>query len=264
MKPLERYALILDILSRHPAGLSLTELADFAQLPKGTAHRIMKALSEIGYVAGGNGRTSYVLGPRLMRMLHLGRPPTWVAPLVEPVLQALMQEFGETAFLAKLVGNEVHSVTMVVPNPTERSYVHPGRVMPANAAASAKAIIAFQGDKTINEMIKHHPLARYTPKTCTKPAQLKRQFAQIKTLGYALCVDELDPGVMSIATPVHAEGVGVIYSIGLVGLEPRLSKFPNRNLVAGLRTASETVARLLRTREAASRSTESRQSAQQS
>src|SRR5262249_28733532 len=129
---------------------------------------------------------------------------------------------------------------------------------------SAKAIIAFQGDKTISEVIKHQPLARYTPKTCTNPAQLKRQFAQIKTQGYALCVDELDPGVMSIAMPVHAEGVGVLYSIGLVGLEPRLSKFPNHNLVAGLRTASETVARLLRRREAASRSTESRQSARQS
>ena len=251
-KPLERYALILEILSRFPAGLSLTEISAHARLPKGTTHRMIKALTEIGLVAGGSGRVSYRLGTRLLRMLHLGQAPDWIAAIVEPVLQALAREFGETAFLAKLVGVEVVSVAMVVPSPSARSYVNPGRIMPPNAAASAKAIMAYQPEEILKPVFAHQSLVRYTPNTCVDVRQLKRQFAQIRSQGFAQCVDELDPGVMSVAVPVSAEGVGIFYSVGLVGLLPRLAEFQRDHLVAGLKAAAESIGRLVRSRRAAS------------
>ncbi len=247
-KPLERYALILEILSRFPDGMSLTEVAGLAQPPKGTKHRIIKALVKIGYVSGGNGRAAYRLGPRLLRMMHFGEAPTWIGPLVEPDLRALAQEFGETAFLAKLIGLEVRSVAMVLPKPTDRSYVHPGRVMPVNAAGWAKATMASQPEETVSQVLANQPLAKYTPSTCVDSEELKRQYAQIRRAGHALCIDELEPGVMSIAAPIQTEGIGTFYSIGLVGLQPRLSNFPRQNLDAGLRTASESIAKLLRSR----------------
>jgi DNA-binding IclR family transcriptional regulator len=252
VKPLERYALILEILSRFPDGLSLTEIAVHAQLPKGTTHRMMKALTGIGFVAGGGGRVSYRLGTRLLRMLHVGQAPTWIAGLVDPVLQALVQEYGETAFLAKLVGFEVASVAMAVPKPTARSYVNPGRVMPPNAAASAKAIMAHQSDDILKLVFARQRLVRYTPNTCVDLRQLKRQFAQIRSQGFALCIDELDPGVMSVAVPVQVEGVGTFYSVGLVGLQARLSNFPREQVVTGLKAAAESIVQLLRTRRALS------------
>lgn len=251
-KPLERYGLILEILSRFPGGLSLTEIAVHARLPKGTTHRMIKALTEISFVAGGTGRVSYRLGVRLLRMLHIGQAPDSIAAVVEPVLQALVQEFGETAFLAKLVGSEVVSVAMAVPKTAARSYVNPGRVMPPNAAASAKAIMAYQPEDVLKAVFAHQPLVRFTPNTCVDMRQLKRQFAQIRSQGFALCIDELDPGVMSVAVPVHIEGVGTFYSVGLVGLQPRLAKSPREHLVAGLNAAAESIARLMRSRRAQS------------
>lgn len=247
-RPLERYARILETLSRFPDGLSLTEVAGLTQLPKGTVHRLIKGLVDIGYVTGGNGRVAYRLGARLLRMMHIGTTPMSLGPLVEPILGALVQEFGETPFLAKLIGLEVRSVAMVLPKPTDRSYVHPGRVMPPNAAASAKAIIAAQPEEVIDEILSQAPLVKYTSRTCVDIQKLKQQYSRIRSEGYALCVDELDPGVMSIATPIHLDGIGTYYSIGLVGLEPRLSNVPRRNLIAGLRAASESLAKLLRNR----------------
>ena len=244
-KPLERYALILEILSRFPHGLSLTETATLAQLPKGTTHRMIKALTEIGFVAGGSGRVSYRLGARLLAMLQLGEAPTWIGSLVDPVLLALVQEFGETAFLAKLVGLEVISIATAVPKSSERSYVNPGRVMPSNAAASAKAIMAYQSSDLLKAVFAHQPMVRYTPNTCVDIRQLKRQFAQVRSQGFALCIDELDPGVMSIAVPVKTEGLATYYSVGLVGLQPRLGIFRRQNLVAGLRATSESIAKLV-------------------
>lgn len=243
---LERYALILEILSRFPEGLSLTEVAALAQLPKGTSHRRIKALVEIGYVTGGNGRVAYRLGPRLLRMMDVGEPPTWIASAVEPILGILVKEFGETAFLAKLIGIEVRSVAMVVPNPTDRSYVHPGRVMPPNAAASAKTIIAAQPEKIVGQVLRHRRLIKYTTATCTDAEALKQQYARVRREGFALCIDELDPGVMSIAVPIELERIGTYYSVGLVGLQARLSAVSRKFLLAGLRVAAESIAKLLR------------------
>lgn len=246
--PLERYALILEILSRLPDGLSLTEVADLAQLPKGTTHRLIKALVDIGYVSGGDGRVVYQLGPRFRRMMHAGAPPMGIGPLVEPILEALVHEFGETAFLAKLIGFEVRAVAMVLPKPTDRSYVHPGRVLPPNAAASAKAIIASQPDAFIDQVLGCQPLVNYTPSTCVDLKALKQQYVHIRSEAYAVCMDELDPGVMSIAAPIELEEIGTYYSVGLVGLQPRLSNVPKPRLVAGLRAAAGSIAKFLRNR----------------
>ena len=264
-RSLERYALILDIISRFPDGVSLTEIAALAQLPKGTTHRRIKALVEIGYVTGGNGRVAYRLGPRLLRMLDVGEPPSWIAQAVEPILGVLVREFGETAFLAKLVGTEVRSVAMVVPNPTDRSYVHPGRVMPPNAAASAKAIIAAQPEEIVGQILRHRRLLKYTPATSTDIEALKQQYLRVRRDGYALCADELDPGVMSIAVPVEVDGAGTYYSVGLVGLEARLGAVARKLVLAGLHVAAESIAKVLLSqksppaRAAASRSRPQRQ-----
>ena len=66
--------------------------------------------------------------------------PAAVEPSVRPLLDGLTARFKETAFLAKLTGQEVRSVAMRVPDSESQSYVQPGRVMPVHAAASAKAL----------------------------------------------------------------------------------------------------------------------------
>lgn len=241
----ERYAHILEVLASFPEGLSLTDIARLAQLPKASAHRLIKTLGDVGYVTGGGGRELYRLGPRLLRLLHLGAPSRSVAALLQPVLEALVEEFRETAFLAKLVGDEVHSIAMAVPQPTDQSFVQPGRVMPVNAAASAKAIIAFQSEEVIERLIARS-LVRYTPDTCVDPAELRERLARVRQERYALCLNELDPGVMSIAMPVRLDGVGVLYSIGIVGLQSRFANVPHARLVAALHAAAESAAELLK------------------
>ncbi|HLI14014.1 MAG TPA: IclR family transcriptional regulator C-terminal domain-containing protein [Alphaproteobacteria bacterium] len=244
-KTLERYATILETIAPIEGGLSLTEIARSTGLPKGSVHRILGALVDAGFAASGRGRTTYSLGPRLLRLLHLGAQKEAIEPIVRPLLYSLSQQFGQTAFMAKLIGREVHSVVMTAPDETRQSFVQPGRVMAPNAAASAKAIIAFQPESFIDAVLEQ-PLPRFTANTCVDPARLRDGYAQVRRDGYALCLDEMDPGVMTVAVPVHLEGIGVIYSIGVVGLQPLLSRFPIERLVAALRGVAVRAAEVLR------------------
>lgn len=241
---LARYALILDRLAAAPEGLTLTEIMQATALPRGTVHRLLGALLEVGYIEPQEGRKVYLLGARLLHMLHLGTPAEVIVRLVRPVLDRLVAQFRETAFLARLEGQEVRSVAMATPPSTEQSYVQPGRVMPIHAAASGKAIFAFQDEAAVTAALSR-PLEKFTERAVTDPAAVRAELARVRADGYALCNEELDPGIYSYACPVHMPETGVIYSIGLVGLTDRLLRFPAEEVVASLDLAAADIAGLL-------------------
>jgi IclR family acetate operon transcriptional repressor len=238
---LTRYANVLDVLAAAPVGLTHSEVVARTGLPQGTVHRLIKALLGVGYVAQIDGRKVYSLGPRLMRLLHAGVAPVAVASLLQPVLEDLVGRFKETAFVAKLVGESVESVAMVVPDGETQSYVQPGRIMPFHAAASAKAILAFQSPEQIEGVmaLKH---TKFTDQTRAEPDEMLEDLEIVRVRGYAVCDGELDPGVLSYACPVNMAGAGILYSVGIVGLSQRLASVPSSEMVSSLREAADDIA----------------------
>lgn len=238
---LSRYALILETLAASPEGMTLTELIAATGLPRGTLHRLIGSLREVGYIAPRGGRKVYGLGPRLVRLLHLGAAPASVPAMARPMLQELTERFGETAYLAKLTGTHVESAAMVLPDTGGQTFVQPGRVMPIHASSSGKAIFAFQ-DNDLVDTVLAEPREQYTAGTITDEGAVRADLAKVRRQGYAICFNELDPGVASYACPVHLDDAGVIYAIGLVGFEERVGRFDSAEIVAGLRGVAERLA----------------------
>ncbi len=237
---LSRYAAVLDAVAGRPGGLSLTETMQATGLPRGTVHRLLGALQDVGYLANQDKRKIYVLGPRLVRLLHLGASPASVDAVAKPILDGLVEKLGETAFLAGLVGAGVESFATAVPSREGQSHVHPGRDMPIHAAASAKAIFAFQEPSLIARALKR-PRTRYTEDTRVDAADVRSDLAAVRRKGYAVCANELDPGVLSYAVPVHVQGAGVLYSVGVVGLSARLARYTEAQLADDLRAAAQSL-----------------------
>lgn len=241
---LGRYATVLEALAASPGGLSLTEVVQATGFPRGTVHRLIGALCGVGYIAPHDGRKIYVLGPRLLRLLQTGVAASTVSTLARPVLEDLVARFKETAFVGKLLGTEVQSVAMVVPDSESQTYVQPGRVMPVHAAASAKAIWAFQDDRLVDEVLVQ-PRDKFTDKTRIGEAEVRGDLDRVRREGFAVCDEELDPGVMSYACPVHLKGAGVVYSIGMVGLSRRLHRHAPDEIITALRGAADEISRRL-------------------
>lgn len=232
---LERYICILETLAPVPAGMTLNEIIATTKLPRGTVHRLVKSLSRVGFLTSRLGRNkTYVLGSRLLRLLYSGLSPDLVVALSRPYLEDLAGQFGETVLLARLNGNQVEKVAAWMPHEGKYSYVQPGRIMPINAAASAKAIFAFQDKATVDEALAER-LTRYTVNTKISKTALKTELGKVKRDGFAICSDEFDPGVLSYACPVHLTGFGTLYSIGIVGLSDRLRRHSVAAIVKSLR-----------------------------
>lgn len=242
---LSRYALVLDTVAQSPDGLALSEIGQRTSLPQATVYRLVHALVHVGFLTVGERRRHYVLGPRLLRLMSAGLPARAVRVLAQPILDRLAADFGETALIAKLEGDAVETVAVAPPKGELQAFVHPGRMMPFHAAASAKAILAF-ADEQFLDGVMHKPHRQFTTRTKTTEAEITDELARVREQGFATCDQELDPGVLSYACPVQIGNSAVVYSLGLVGLAERLRGAPADIVVSSLKTAAAVLSKALR------------------
>lgn len=236
-----RYMQIVEVLASCTHGLTLTQIAQAKGLQSSSAHRLVNALCENGLVDRRADSKSYVLGSRTERLCRLVVSPPSVVDMVEPELHELVREYSETAHLAQLKGTTVESIAIAVPNDGEMTYVQPGRVMPIHAAASAKAILAHQKLDFVRELLSG-PLEKYTENTPTDPQKVMQELETIRSQGFAVCDNELDPGVLSFAVPVQGTDGAVQYAIGISGFSQRMRAKPVTDIAASLRRASRILA----------------------
>ena len=243
--PLSRYTRILEAVAATRQGMTLGMIADAVDLQPATTHRLVGSLCEIGLLQRREQTRVYVPGSRMVRLCLTTLTPTSVIDLARPLLRGLVGTFGETAYLAKLSGAAVESVAMEVPYSTDKAYVQPGRVMPFHASASARAIAAFQPSDMVERMLAA-PRERFTADTKVDEAELRAELERARQQGYATSDNQLDPGILSIAVPVHSDDWGVVFSIGLLGLAERLRQQPRTQLVEALVAASSALSQQMK------------------
>lgn len=223
--PLSRYMRILEAVGSARTGLTLAELGRRVDLQPATVHRLVSSLKELDLLANTDAGKSYILGHRLQSLLYLSLAEQDYSYLAKDILRRLVQKFGETVHLAKLSGNSAESVLMEQPQGTNRAFVQPGRALPLHAAASGKAILAFQGEEFFSRYLEL-PLEKYTANTKVSERALRQEIKRIRERGIAVCANELDAGVLSYAHPVKVRGGHVLYSVGVTGMMDRLGKVP--------------------------------------
>lgn len=242
--PLGRYARILETLAASREAMTLTQIAESVQLQPATAHRLVNSLCAVGFAVRHDGQKTYLLGSRMVRLCHLAVTPPSIITMAEPILHELVMTHGETAYLAKLSGTAVESVAMDVPRGGDKAYVQPGRTMPLHAAASAKAIFAFQ-DPGLVDRVLAGPRTKFTSDTKIEDSEIRAELEQVQAERFAVCDNELDPGVLSYASPVPLGDGSVIYAIGISGLSERLRLRPREEVRESLLNASKVLSKKL-------------------
>lgn len=229
MKPLERYFQILELLAPGNESLALAEIASKLDLPGATAHRLVNGLVETGLVSLAPDEKRYVLGPRARRFGYSKLPVPLLREQFRESLDTLSGLLGQTVFLAKLNQQSVDVIIVHEPQGTGGAIVHPGRTLPLHAAASGKAILAFQPTGFIEAILSRN-LAALAPQTKTDRNAILAELAEVRRDRFAQCDNEVDLGVLSYAAPIMAVDGTVIYSLGTCGLRDRFME-TDRNVV---------------------------------
>ena len=133
---------MLTELADHPLGVTLDELAGKLRSSKPTVHRALATLRRAG-LADMTGRGVYVLGDEYLRLAFRnldGRPET---ARIQPLLEQLAAQFGETAHYAVLSGKDiVYRAKMDPPQGAVRLTSVIGGRNPAYRTAVGKALLS--------------------------------------------------------------------------------------------------------------------------
>lgn len=104
--PVARIVAILNFLAGHPdQAFTLTELTRSLRLSTATAHALLNALNESGYVYR-TAAKSYVLGPTLSRIGRAALDPAAVMTVARPEMRLLADEFDVVCSAAYREGDD--------------------------------------------------------------------------------------------------------------------------------------------------------------
>lgn len=238
--PLGRYTRILEMLAIMPRGVVLARVAEIMEVSPGTAHRLLNALCDTGLVERDDSNKTYFLGARMRRLCQMALPTPTLADIARPSLRYLADSYDKTAFLAKLVGEQVEIVATEVPENSSGGYVYPGRIMAPHAAATAKAILAFQSEATWDRVLAGK-LKKLSTDTVTDPDLVRAGYRDVIDRGYATCNNEVDPSVQSYAVPIRNRDGQVFHAIGISGFSYSFSGQPVDGIVARMRETAQTI-----------------------
>jgi DNA-binding IclR family transcriptional regulator len=224
IQSIERSSAVLRLLAADSGRLRVKEIADALDLPKSTAHSILRTLEHVGFVEQDPQTTRYRLGRGLLELgddehdigLDLnelrGRALNWA--------DALAARSGEEVRLGALRGGEVVIVHHVFRPDDSVQSLDTGRVLPAHATALGHVLLAYNAPAA--EAAVRAGLRAYTRLTPTTPRELARALAETRRHGWALSVEEWEPGRAGIAAPVRSFGGLVVGAIGVSGSIERL------------------------------------------
>ncbi len=182
--------------------LGVTGISHRLRFHKNNVFRILATLETRGYVEKNLATENYRLG---VKSLELGKNYINRMGLLEksrPLLERLVQETQETAYIGVLRGTEVVYVDGVESARTVRAVSRVGYRVPAYCTAIGKAQIAFDSDV---EILQHLPksMKSFTARTVVSLERLQQELREVRIKGYAVDSEEFEEGLRCIGVPVR-------------------------------------------------------------
>ncbi|MGE5253548.1 MAG: IclR family transcriptional regulator [Planctomycetaceae bacterium] len=216
-KSLKRGLRILEIIATIGGPATLAEIARKTALPRSTAHHLLRALMEFGYLVQNDGARTYALAPKLFQLTGRTWSKEQLAEIAMPFLDELSRRTGEGTSLAVLRDGVVTVIAKREAEGPVRVVQEIGARRPIHCTAVGKALAAWLPAKELEGIIGRTVFERMTANTITSRTAYVRELAGIRATGFALDNEEHISGIRCIATPVRDHSGDVRASLCVVG-----------------------------------------------
>jgi len=201
----ERTLAILEVLGRHRAGLSLTEIARELALPVNSVLRIAGTLHTRGYLQRREDDKRFVLTNKLF---DLSRPQVREKSLVVCAMEALKwlrAETGETTQLLTCVNHKMTVLEQCLSTQALKVSGAVGLRVPMYSCAPGKAVLAALPPAELNAFFAEVTLKQFTPNTLASRALLEADLKRTRQRSYALDVQEGLEGIHCVGAAILDE-----------------------------------------------------------
>jgi IclR family pca regulon transcriptional regulator len=195
---------VLEAFGADEEPLTITELAERADLDPGTTFRMLNTLVELGYVRRLEKRRYEIT----LKVLDLGFNAIGrrdLRSVVRPLLRALVGGKIEAASFGVLEGGNVIYVERVRAGFTRLGVdIRIGSGIPAAVNVLAQAILAHLPTSDLDQVLASHASAAGYP--VVSRARLMPQLKRIRVDGFAASSSQISAGLDVLAAPVFDEG----------------------------------------------------------
>lgn len=205
IQSLERAFSLVELLSQHPKGMYLLEVAEAAGLHKSTAHRMLGALISMGYARKlPESEGKYQLTLKLYEVAARVVNGNDMLDVARPVLERLCDKTGEAVHLVLKDGCDIVYVYKAE-NPAS-AYQMGSRVgmrRPLYCTAAGKSILSTLDAEELVQLWAQSEILSYTPQTIHSLEALQEDLDRTRRRGYAVDEEENEPGVRCVAAPIY-------------------------------------------------------------
>jgi DNA-binding IclR family transcriptional regulator len=247
IQSIERAAAVLRLLGGSGRPLGLHELAAALDLPRPTAHGIVRTLREVGFVDQDLETSRYRLGAGWRELGRGGWDHHDLRARAMNWADSLAGSTGLAVVVGVAAPGAVRLVHHVFRPDGSRQRIRTGEEQPLHASALGKCLLAF--DPVATPPARELDLQRWTGRTCVSVATLEAQLGVARRRGWASDVGEYATGTGGAAAPVRAGGGITVAALGVVGpveelfgLGGELRPWHAEQLVAAAREISASLA----------------------
>lgn len=229
--PLNRYKVpildrtldLLELLSRHPEGLTLTAMTEALQMPKNSVFRIATTLTLRGYAERDEGTKAYRVSRKLLGLGHAAVGGERLIQAAAPILAALRDATGETALLGVLAGSHGVVLDQVPSSHPVKVVVEIGHAFTLHTAAPAKAMLAYWSPEAQKAFVQQMKFTKHTRHTITNATAFLAELKQVSQNGYALDRGEESETYACVAAPVLDHRAHPVAAIWISGPSDRVT-----------------------------------------
>ncbi|MDS9469044.1 IclR family transcriptional regulator [Paracoccus sp. MBLB3053] len=209
---------------------SIAEVSAASGLDRATARRCLLTLAQGGY-ADYDGKF-FTLTPRILRLGTACLATMPLPQIVQPNLDRLSEEIGESSSVSVLDGNEIVYVARAAQRRVMSIALMPGSRLPAYCTSMGRVMLAALPEPELAGLLSHAPFPARTIHTLTEGHQIRARLDLVRRDGFATIDQEVEMGLRSIAVPLlNARGrVVAAVNIGLPAAHATIEELRDRFL----------------------------------
>ena len=221
VQSLERGLAVIRAFGSDQPSLTLSEVAVKTGLTRAAARRFLLTLVELGYVRS-DGR-AFSLRPRVLELGYAFLSSLSLAEVAQPHMEEFVATVHESSSIAVLDGDDIFYVVRV---PAKRIFtlsISVGTRLPVYCTSMGRVLLAARPVEEIEKFLSRVQLEVRNAQTLVDRDGLRTALRKVARDGYAIIDQELEPGLRSLAVPIHDESKAVVAAINVSVDVPRVS-----------------------------------------
>ena len=222
MTSLARGLIVIQAFTQQSPQMTISQLSIKTGLSRAAVRRCLYTLTKLGFAAAEDG-SRYSLQPRMLTLSHTYTTSNTLSTAAQPILERMSATHRESFSVATLDGEDIVYIARTQVNRVMAVDLHIGSRLPAYCTSMGRILLAYLPTEQLEQYLAKVDLIPHTTRTITSVEKLRLALRNIRRNGYAICDQEYEVGLRSLAVPVFSSSGRVVATLNLSGNAPRLS-----------------------------------------